>query len=253
MRPVVRGANPQAGDYDPYRDAFGPLVGRLGCYCSYCERRIPTQLAVEHVQPKGLPQYAHLIGRWDNYLLGCVNCNGTKGDKDVLLDAVLLPDRDNTAAAFAYTLDGKVQPQPSLTPDQAALAWATLKLVGLEKPVSQVMDENGQMVAVDRVSQRMETWLMAESSKDDLSQCAPAAQELLRRQIVKTAQTSGHFSIWMTVFAGDEEMRRMLIDGFHQDGVFYGFEGTARDCFDANTRVISPRPSVPGLLCSGKI
>src|SRR5271157_2553705 len=107
MRPVLRGNSPQAADYDNYRDAFGELTGRIGMFCSYCERRIPTQLAVEHIQPKGLPAYAHLQGRWENFLLGCVNCNSTKGDKDVVLADVLLPDRDNTAAAYEYTMDPK--------------------------------------------------------------------------------------------------------------------------------------------------
>lgn len=73
MRPVVRGASPQAGDFKNYRDAFAELAGRIGMFCSYCERRIATQLAVEHIQPKAL--YEHLQGRWDNFLLGCVNCN----------------------------------------------------------------------------------------------------------------------------------------------------------------------------------
>jgi hypothetical protein len=38
------------------------------------------------------PRYAHFVGRWDNFLLGCVNCNSTKLDKDVelLVDVALL-------------------------------------------------------------------------------------------------------------------------------------------------------------------
>jgi 5-methylcytosine-specific restriction endonuclease McrA len=78
MRPVFRNASPQADDYDDYRHSFPELVGRIGMYCSYCERRIATNLAVEHIQPKSLPAYAHLAGRWNNFLLGCVNCNSTK-------------------------------------------------------------------------------------------------------------------------------------------------------------------------------
>src|SRR5271157_6059904 len=109
MRPVLRGNSPQAADYDNYRDAFGELAGRIGMFCSYCERRIATQLAVEHIQPKGLPAYAHLQG--------CVNCNSTKKDKDVVLAEVLLPDRDNTAAAYEYTMDGHITvPAPLAEP-----------------------------------------------------------------------------------------------------------------------------------------
>lgn len=73
MRPIERGPSPRATDFDDYRDAFPELASRLGSYCSFCERRIPTNLAVEHIQPKALPAYAALVGRWDNFLLACVN------------------------------------------------------------------------------------------------------------------------------------------------------------------------------------
>ena len=66
MRVIDRGMSPLAADYENYRDAFPELVARLGFYCSYCERRIPTNLAVEHIQPKDHPTYKHLVGRWEN-------------------------------------------------------------------------------------------------------------------------------------------------------------------------------------------
>jgi uncharacterized protein (TIGR02646 family) len=251
MRPVTRGDSPQANDYADYRDAFGLLVGRIGPYCSYCERLIPTQLAVEHIQAKNpAGPYAHLVGRWTNYLLGCANCNGTKGDKDVQLDAVFLPDRDNTFAAFDYTMDGKVVPAPGLSLERTQMAERTLELTGLDKPWNEITDENGRLIFVDRVSERMLVWLMAESSRADLIE-SPTPQ--MRRMIVKAAQTSGLFSIWMRVFENDPEMRRLLIDGFEQAGHFYGFTGTAQDCFDIQTTaVISPRPG-NGLGGAGKI
>ena len=52
MRPVNRGAPPRA--YARYGEAIGDLEDRLGIYCSYCERRIPVGLAVEHKAPKSL-------------------------------------------------------------------------------------------------------------------------------------------------------------------------------------------------------
>lgn len=99
MRPVDRGDSPNNGDFENYRDAYIPLLARLGPYCSYCERRIQTNLAVEHIQPKADYLYPELEGRWENYLLACVNCNSTKGDKDVRPENFYLPDRDNTLAA----------------------------------------------------------------------------------------------------------------------------------------------------------
>jgi uncharacterized protein (TIGR02646 family) len=219
-------------DYENYRDAFGELVSRIGMFCSYCERRIATQLAVEHIQPKRLPAYRHLKGRWENFLLGCVNCNSTKGDKDVVLSEVLLPDRDNTAAAYDYTRDGKITVQIGLTPQQQEMARRTLSLTGLDKRVSEVNDSNGRRVAMDRMAQRMEIWLIAEDSRSDL-QAQPTDE--FRRQVARTATGHGFFSIWMTVFRDDAAVRKMLIDEF---------TGTAIDCFDEDTtQCISPRPA----------
>lgn len=233
MRPVVRGDSPQAVDFVNYRDAFGELAARIGMFCSYCERRIATQLAVEHIQPKNGPHgRPDLERRWENFLLGCVNCNSTKGAKDVVLANLLLPDRDNTAAAYEYTMDGKVKLAAALTATQSTLATNTLTLVGLDKRLNQVLDSNGQLVAVDRVAQRMEVWLIAQDSKDDL-QTNPT--DTFRRQIARTATGHGFFSIWMTVFQNDPTVRKLLIKEF---------AGTATDCFDpTTTQIITPRPA----------
>jgi uncharacterized protein (TIGR02646 family) len=231
MRPVVRGDSPRAADYGDYREAFAELASRIGMYCSYCERRIATQLAVEHIQPKGLPAYEHLQRRWENFLLGCVNCNSTKGDKDVVLKDVLLPDRDNTAVAYVYTMDGKIAVRPGLSPLQQDMAGRTLALTGLDKRASSVVDSNGVLVAIDRVAQRMETWLIAEESKSDLQS---KSDDAFRRQIARTAAGHGFFSIWMTVFMDDVAVRKLLIQQF---------TGTAADCYDSDTtEVVTPRP-----------
>ncbi len=230
MRPVFRGAGPQAADYDNHRTAFTELASRIGMFCSYCERRIPTQLAVEHIQPQKL--YTHLKGRWNNFLLACVNCNSTKGCQDVVLNEVLLPDRDNTAAAYAYTMDGKIAVQAGLTDSQHDLAKRTLTLTGLDRSANSETDSNGKLVAIDRVAQRMETWLLAQECKRDLRS---NATEPFRKQIARTATAQGFFSIWMTVFKDDVVVRKLLIQEFR---------GTAKDCFDANTTLpVSPRPA----------
>jgi uncharacterized protein (TIGR02646 family) len=232
MRPIVRGASPQAEDFVDYRDAFGELAARIGLFCSYCERRIATQLAVEHIQPKGGPHgRPDLEFRWENFLLACANYNSTKGDKDVVLASLLLPDRDNTAAAYEYAMDGRIELAAGLTSSERNLAQATLALVGLDKRLSQVLDSNGQLVAIDRVAQRMEVWLIALDSKEELKS---NQNEAFRRQIARTATGHGFFSIWMRVFEEDPVMRRLLITSF---------KGTATDCFDpTTTRTVSPRP-----------
>lgn len=244
MRPIRRGASPQHHDFDPYTDALPYLVSRMGRYCSYCERPVLTQLAVEHIQPKGLPAYKHLIGHWDNYLLGCVNCNSTKKDKNVVLVDILLPDRDNTFAAFTYSPDGKVQPALGLTVTLISKASATLALTGLDKKSSVAQDENGKQVAIDRVSQRMEAWAVAQEAKSDIM--ANPGNDAVKRGAVRTAQGYGFFSIWMTIFSGDSEMCKRLIDAF---------VGT-RDsgCFDLVTaQPVSPAPNPDGLPGGSKV
>lgn len=244
MRPIRRNTSPQNGDFSDYTTAKPSLISRLGGYCSYCERRIATQLAVEHIQPKGLARYAHLSGRWDNFLLACVNCNSTKKDKNVILSDVLLPDRDNTFVAYSYSKDGKVLVRNGLSNNISAAAINTLGLVGLDKQISQVQDENGKMVAIDRYSQRMEAFLVAFDAKSDVD--SDPGNDAVRRGVVRTAKGYGFFSIWMAVFDGDVDMKKRLVNAF---------EGTAGSgCFDINTmNTISPAPNPDGLNDGGKI
>ncbi|HBA67381.1 MAG TPA: HNH endonuclease [Methylococcaceae bacterium] len=244
MRPVRRGISPIAHDYANYQDAKPDLVARLGPYCSFCERPVLTQLAVEHIQPKGLPQYAHLIGRWSNFLLACVNCNSTKKDKNVVLADMLLPDRDNTWVAFCYLPDGSIEPSVQANAvGLQAIAGDSLKLTGMDKAAINTLDENGKRVALDRMSQRMETWLAAEEAKNDIQNNPDNLA--LRSYVIKLAQKTGFFSIWMTVFVGDNDMVSRLIEAF---------PGTqASGCFDVNGVTISPAPNPDQLADGGKI
>jgi hypothetical protein len=237
MRPINRGKAPQEADFKEYRDAFIPLLERLGPYCSFCERRIVTNLAVEHIQPKDKDRYPELEGRWDNYLLACVNCNSTKGHKDVKPANFYLPDRDNTLAAFDYLPDGAVAP----TSANDNMAVETLSLTGLDKSVRQVFDENGRLVAADRIGQRMEAWLKAQRSKTRLQ--SNPSQELVE-SIVELALSEGFFSVWLTVFHDMPEMRQAFISAF---------PNTSIECFELpSTQLVSPRPG-NGLDGAGKI
>jgi uncharacterized protein (TIGR02646 family) len=245
MRPVKRGPSPQTGDFEAYRDALPFLGSRLGCYCSYCERRVATQLAVEHLQPKDGPHgRPELEGRWENYLLACVNCNSTKLCKRVDFRDLLFPDRDNTFAALTYQADGKIEPAPGLSDSVRSMARATLALTGLDKRISDARDENGRLIAIDRVAQRMEAWLVAEEARIDVN--AAPGNDAVRRGAIRTAQGYGFFSIWMTVFANDPDMRNRLIDAF---------DGTrASGCFDPVTTLpVSPAPNPDALADGSKV
>lgn len=244
MRPVRRGNSPISGDFSDYTKALPELVSRLGPYCSYCERKIPTNLAVEHIQPKALPQYNHLLGRWTNFLVACVNCNSTKSEKDVQFTELLFPDRDNTYFAFQYLPDGTITLSPALMNAQKPMAEATLALTGLQKPLDVTLDANGRLVALDRVAQRMETWDIAQSALDDLLK-QPGNPALLAA-VLNVARETGFFSVWMTVFQSHPEFQSALIDTF---------PGTrASECFHLDTCTpISPAPNPDGLAGGSKV
>jgi len=238
MRPVNRGLAPQV--FTQYEAAKPFLVERLGIYCSYCERRIPTNLAVEHIQPKGLPEFAHLKYEWSNFLLACVNCNSAKGNKDVQLGDYYLPDRDNTAVPFYYEEDGRVVPSAGLEARQSATAQATIDLVGLNKGAE---NDRDLMAALERHGQR-------KAAQDTVGVAVEGLMNNntvgMRELIAIMAMESGFFSIWMQAFEDNSEMRQQLIKKF---------PGTAEECFDSVTmEPKSPRhPVPPGLSHGGKI
>jgi uncharacterized protein (TIGR02646 family) len=237
VRPVHRGPLPLPAGFGDYKDAFPYLTALLGFYCSYCERRLQASLAVEHVQPKKWNPLLEL--EWTNFLLACVNCNSTKGDQDVALDTILLPDRDNTFAAYEYRDDGHVAPAAHLHPATALLAAKTLELTGQNTRTGLPDDPNLKFIAIDRLNQRRQAWAQAVDSLNDLRVCPT---DEMRRCIVAAAVATGFFSVWMKVYEADVEMRRRFLAAF---------SGTAGDCFDADTLPVSPRPA-NGLAHAGK-
>lgn len=245
MRPVCRGSSPQTDDFSNYSDAKPELVSRLGPYCSYCERPIHTNFAVEHIQPKGLAEHAHLVGRWNNFLLACVNCNSSKSDKNIDLAQTILPDRDNSFFALRYLPDGRIEPSAAaMSGGFKTMVAATLALTGLDKVPVKTLDSHGKQVALERVSQRIQAWLLAEDAKTDIEN--NPTDSVLRKSTAKVATASGFFSVWMTVFDGDPDMRNRLIDAFP------GVRGSG--CFDPiSTAPVSPAPNPDGLSHGGKI
>lgn len=208
--------------FSEYAEARGELIARLGEYCSFCESRLHANLAVEHVLPK--QHHPDLELDWHNFLLACVNCNSTKGSRKLRLGNYYWPDLDNTARAFAYASNGSVKPAPRLPRVKKRRAQRTITLVGLDK-----LPLNDPKASDRRWQHRLEAWGRAERART----CLEARDDEHTRQlIVDQATALGFWSIWLTVFAGDVDMRQRLITAF---------EGTARDCFDARTRPV-PRP-----------
>lgn len=245
MRPVRKGSSPTQGDFNKYEDAKADLISRLGGYCSYCERRIPTNLAVEHLEPKdGEHGKPALKNKWSNFLLACVNCNSTKSDKQVEFDKLFFPDRDNTFYSFHYSPDGAIEPADYLSDDDKLIAQSTLKLIGLDKSQQVSTDSNKKQVALDRVSQRMQVWIKATQAKQFID--AQPQNLPLKEMAIGWAKAEGYFSVWMTVFENDSDMKLRLIQAF---------KGTIDSgCFDMTTgNAITPAPNPDLLQNGGKI
>ncbi|MEZ5302208.1 MAG: HNH endonuclease signature motif containing protein [Verrucomicrobiales bacterium] len=212
MRPVEKGPAPR--EYQNYRDAFSDLESRIGPYCSYCERRLETNLAVEHIRPKSLEPA--LETSWENFLLGCVNCNSSKGDTPVALDAFVWPDRDNTMLRFGYGEAGIVF---ALDGGDQARSEALIRLVGLDKDPGNP-DRDRRPTPTDlRWRSRFDNWRRARLCRDRLA--ANDTSEA-RELAVDVALGWGGFGIWITVFRDDADMIRRLVEAF---------AGTARDGF----------------------
>jgi len=236
MRPIDRGNAPMA--FTNYEDAKPYLTNRLGTYCSFCERRIPTNLAVEHILPKDPALgFAHLRNEWTNFLLGCVNCNSSKGTTVIDFATHLLPDRDNTFPYFQYSDTGEVE---AIGHDPAIrqMAQNTLDLVGLNTEDAVADDDTILFSALKRSSQRFEAWKIAKKIRTafDNNQTTAEVISLL-------AAAYGFFSIWMKAFEGIPEVRLALINVFAH---------TSTNCFDGNGNSVTPRPANVQLQNSGK-
>jgi uncharacterized protein (TIGR02646 family) len=212
MRPIEKGKNSKT--FNRYQDAKDDLIERLGEYCSYCERKLPASLAVEHVQPKSL--HPELLLKWDNFLLACVNCNSSKLAKDIRLEDYLWPDTDNTFLAFVYHEGGRIAVNDKLDDRQKKCAQNILDLIGLQKPPKSNDPKNKDK----RWMQRKEAWDKAVRSVKRLKE---DDRKGFREQIVETADSAGHWSIWMAVFKDDKDMLRRFIKTFR---------GTSEECFD---------------------
>lgn len=238
MRPVTKGAPLGYQDGEPYPGARPGLVRRLGFYCSYCERHLPASLQVEHIRAKvkGGPD------AWANFLLACVNCNPTKGARDLDYGAWLIPDRDNTARAFRYRMDGIIELQ-SLSAAERGLAEETLRLIDLNKELTLALDDAGNTIPLDRRKQRLEAWATAQRYRTlwEKNRLNVGFEEA----ILKIAVLQGFFSIWLEAFAGVPEMRKRFIDSF---------QGTETGCFDkVTTQPKAPHPNPDGLVSGGKL
>jgi hypothetical protein len=207
--------------YSPYGNAKDDLIDNLGKYCSFCEVPVPSKssLEVEHVQPKSLLKYFHLEKSWSNFLLGCKNCNSVKGLQDVVFSELHLPHKNNSALSFQIKEGGLIEISDTIDVLEKQKAQNTLNLVGIDRRPKHSLYSKKD----DRWQNRYEAWNLA--------------QKYLKKYqsnlvdidiIIDLAIHKGFFSVWMTVFENDLDIRQALIDNF---------KGTAKTCFDSK---ISP-------------
>lgn len=222
MRPVERGPAPRI--YTSYGDAIGDLEERLGIYCSYCERRLPVSLAVEHMSPKSV--HPNLELTWDNFLLGCTNCNSVKGNTDTDDNETLWPDRDNTLLALTYSEGGFVELDNRLNAEQRARTRALINLIGLDR--HQARGWPRPAARDKRWQQRDELWTIAKNCVNAFE--ALGQSDTARSLIISTAMGYGFLSVWLTVFGAYPAVKQALVEAF---------PGTAKNCFDDTGKTIN--------------
>jgi uncharacterized protein (TIGR02646 family) len=228
MRPVHRGSRPIDPNGKPiqfkeYGHARKALIENMGQYCCYCNQKLPASLAVEHVQPKD--PVPHLELEWTNFLLGCTNCNSTKGDKLIDLDNYLWPDIHNTHLAFRYNEDGTIEVEPGLPASIVQKAQNMLDLVGLQKY------PNDQSASDRRWKNRKDAYNKAKTALDLFEEADRKGAGMEAAEFVAGwAPDSGFFSIWFKVFEKFPLVKAALIKGF---------PGTAPDAFDVHMNPIA--------------
>jgi uncharacterized protein (TIGR02646 family) len=216
MRPVDKGINETT--FTKPQDSKHDLLERLGEYCSYCERS--TDLAVEHKKAKS--KYPELEKEWENFLLGCLNCNSSKGTKNT--DGILFPDAYNTAYAFVYGTGARIQVNPALSDEEKQSAQRTLAFFGLDKVPPPDLSPQDPQRRDDRWLKRLSAWNKAQKTLTTLKKRVneDTYQEKLD-DMLDYVKRDGFFSVWMAVFADEPKICQMLIEAF---------PGTRRSCFD---------------------
>jgi len=216
LRPVVKGEVPKNKDgtdivFKEYGEAKRFLIDRIGKYCSYCETRINSNLAVEHVRPK--KKVPELELSWDNFLLACSSCNSTKGDDDIILADYFWPDIENTFLYFLYDGCGLVKVKPGLTPQQETKARETIKLTGLGKPAPKPNTKEYKKASDLRVEHRLEAWKKANTHLKLFENAPIDNKQQLILYLVDIVESSGFWSIWITVFENHQDVKRALVNG----------------------------------------
>lgn len=201
-------------NYNHYNDAKAPLAGCIGSFCSYCESKKDLgDVAVEHIAAR---HNGGAATAWDNFLLSCNVCNSNKGTTIVNYFDYHWPHVNNTFLSFVYDATGRVSVNPNLAGDSLVHATNLYNICKLGR-----YPRSGQNPsrADFRWRKRFEVWNKAQK---DLGKYQGGALSL--DDVLEDALFLGCWSVWFTVFAGEDDVRRELIARF---------PGTEATCFDA--------------------
>lgn len=248
MRPIVKRIRLTAAntciEFNPSRDAKQDLCTDLGTFCCFCEKYVNrSSLHVEHILGKkctnaaGAKIYYHLRYRWDNFLLGCSNCNAVKGRKDVNVLNPFLPHQNNLVHFIEINNGGVVAIKNGVGGVDRQRTQAFIDLVGLDRapghPRYSMKD--------DRWENRLKVYHIAERQFIKYNQ-NPGGFDI--ETLVELAKTNGYFTIWYYQFFGVNNVISALINGFNNPGVLtLPFPGTHAGSFDAlNNFITLPRP-----------
>ena len=218
MRPVNKGLNPvyDNGDviiFTDYSRSRRYLIDRIGEYCSYCERKIEANLAVEHVKPKDTNPALALV--WSNFLLGCTNCNSTKGSKPVNLEDFVWPDINNTFEYFSYNHTGIVNIHNTVTNTTLRIKIQNmLNLVGLQKYPPRHGTADWERASDRRFDHRIQAWSEANNYLNLYDQANDAVKLLMIPSITTIVVYQGFWSIWMSVFSDFPDVQISLINSY---------------------------------------
>lgn len=211
MRSIEKGPAPQPS-YNPYQTAKRDLITAIGAYCSYCERHIDHMGAIEHVQPKSA--VPNLATKWDNFLLGCVNCNSTKGSKvidDTNITDYVFPDKDDTFALIDYDpITCMPRPADELSEDISEKVKKLIALVGLDTPQAHVGTQDYQKMSDVRAECRLRAAQDAENYKQTYLTASEDQKELTLKLIMDIVKGRGFWSQWMRVMKDVPELVEAL-------------------------------------------
>lgn len=212
MRPVNKGHKDTV--YNPYNKAKRDLFEAIGPYCSYCERKIELGGAIEHVQPKSRVEEKECI--WDNFLLGCVNCNSTKGDTDINdanINDYAWPDIDDTYHLIKYDpITCLPSPADELSDNDRKRISKLIKLVGLDKPSPKVGTIKYKEASDLRIEKRKEVTSYAKEYRSDFLSIDDGAKPNFIKTLKLLVKEMGLWSIWMHEMEDIPELRAALLD-----------------------------------------